>query len=113
VLNIAAGDFTLCVRGRAGGALALIAVRGVSYCVCAWVGGQEGLGLSLSEDEARRAMERLDANHDGTLERDEFVRWYVVATVSRGHLGGSTWTVGAGLEREAGWHRAEVLPAEL
>ena len=34
------------------------------------------LGFTLSEKEAKEAMEELDLNGDGTLDLDEFKRWY-------------------------------------
>lgn len=34
------------------------------------------LGHSLNEDELTAALEDLDLNHDGTIDFDEFCRWY-------------------------------------
>ena len=34
------------------------------------------LGHNLTEDELNRAVKDLDLNHDGTIDFEEFCRWY-------------------------------------
>ena len=38
---------------------------------------QNELGIPLDEQELQKAMERLDTNQDGTLEKSEFVNWWI------------------------------------
>ena len=35
------------------------------------------LGVSLSKNELKEAMDHLDENSDGTIGEDEFVNWFV------------------------------------